>query len=189
MKESETEMSKQASSTHSSADGLWRWLLGGLAGGAIVLGLLVAAYAIGYRSGQEHPRQATSGSPAAPAPTTTTATTTQSRPSGRVPVTPALIARGKSLFAADGCSACHSLSGKAGAGPSLNGIAGDKVTLASGQTITADDAYLQQSIANPDAQVVKGYRAGVMPPAIASYELSAKPDDIRALVAFIKSQK
>jgi cytochrome c oxidase subunit 2 len=184
-------MSKQAGSTHSSADGLWRWLIGGLAGGAIVLGLLVAAYAIGYRSGQDHPRQATSGSPAAPAPTTkaTTATTTQSRPSGRVQVTPALIARGKSLFAADGCSACHSLSGTAGAGPSLNGIAGDNVTLDSGQTITADDAYLQQSIANPDAQVVKGYRAGVMPAAIASYELSAKADDIRALVAFIKSQK
>jgi cytochrome c2 len=195
MKESETEMSKQASSTHSSADGLWRWLLGGLAGGAIVLGLLVAAYAIGYRSGQDHPRQATSGSPAAPAPTTTkattatAATTTQSRPSGRVQVTPALIARGKSLFAADGCSACHSLSGTAGAGPSLNGIAGDKVTLDSGQTITADDAYLQQSIANPDAQVVKGYTAGAMSAAIASYNLSTKPDDIRALVAFMKSQK
>jgi hypothetical protein len=34
--------------------------------------------------------------------------------------------------------------------------------------------------------VVKGYRAGVMSAAIAGYELSAKPDDVRALVAFMK---
>jgi cytochrome c2 len=182
-------MSKQARSTHSSANGLWRWLLGGLAGGTIILGLLVAAYAIGYHSGQNHPREATSGSRAAPTPTTTTATTTQSRPTGRIPITAAVIARGKSLFAADGCSACHSLSGTAGVGPSLKGIAGSKVKLTNGQTTTADDAYLQQSIADPDAQVVNGYRAGLMPAAIASYELSARPDDVRALVAFMKSQK
>jgi hypothetical protein len=44
---------------HSSGtDGLWRWLLGGLAGGAIILGLLIAAYAIGYHRGQHHPRTA-----------------------------------------------------------------------------------------------------------------------------------
>jgi cytochrome c2 len=177
------------SQTDSGADGLWRWLLGGLAGGAIVLGLLVAAYATGYHSGQNHPRRATSGSPAATAQTTTPATTTQSRPTKRIQVTPALITRGKSLFAADGCSACHSLSGTAGVGPSLKGIAASKVKLTNGQTIIADDAYLQQSITNPDAQVVEGYRAGVMPAAIAGYELSAKPDDVRALVAFMKSTK
>ena len=66
---------------------------------------------------------------------------------------------------------------------------GAVVTLATGQTVTADDAYLEQSIASPDAQIVKGYRAGVMPAAIASYNLTGKPDDIRALVAFIKSHK
>ena len=100
-----------------------------------------------------------------------------------------MIARGKSLFSANGCSACHSLSGGTGVGPSLNGIAGTKVTLTNGQTITADDAYLEQSIANPDAQVVKGYSAGAMSAAIAGYNLSTKPGDIRALVAFMKSHK
>lgn len=172
----------------SHGDGLGRWLLGGLAGGAILLGLLVAAYAIGYRSGQVHPPRPTSVSPTTVAPTTTT-TSTRSPSPGRVQGTAALVARGKSLFNTDSCAGCHSLSGATGVGPSLKGVAGSKVTLTSGQTITADDAYLERSIANPDAQVVKGYSAGAMSAAIASYNLSTKPDDIRALVAFMKSQK
>ena len=172
----------------SHGDGLGRWLVGGLAGGAIILGLLVAAYAIGYHSGQVHSRAATSASPATVAPTTTT-TTARSASPGPVQGTSALVARGKSLFNTDSCAGCHSLSGARGVGPSLKGVAGSKVTLTNGQTITADDAYLEQSIANPDAQVVKGYTAGAMSAAIASYNLSTKPDDIRALVAFMKSQK
>ncbi len=60
---------------------------------------------------------------------------------------------------------------------------------ATAQTVTADDAYLERSIADPDAQIVKGFTAGLMAPAIASFDLAHKPDDIRALVAFIKSQK
>jgi cytochrome c oxidase subunit 2 len=106
-----------------------------------------------------------------------------------VPVTAALVARGKTLFSADGCAACHSLDGTAGAGPSLKGAAGRTVKLTTGQTVTADDAYLEQSIANPDAQIVDGYRAGIMPAAIESLDLAGHPDDIRALIAFIKSQK
>lgn len=172
----------------SHGDGLGRWLLGGLAGGAILLGLLVAAYAIGYRSGQVHPREPISVSPTTVAPTTTT-TSARSPSPGRVQGTAALVARGKSLFNTDSCAGCHSLSGATGVGPSLKGVAGSKVTLTSGQTITAGDAYLERSIATPDAQVVKGYSAGAMSAAIASYNLSTKPDDIRALVAFMKSQK
>jgi cytochrome c2 len=185
---------QQPAGGRGTSDGLWRWLLGGLAAGGIILGLLIAAYAIGYHRGQHHPRVAASaGAPTPPttAATTTAATTstTASTAAGPVSVTPALVARGKSLYASDGCSACHSLTGGGGAGPSLKGVAGGTVSLASGQTVTADDAYLEQSIADPDAQIVKGYRAGVMPAAIASYNLAGKPDDIRALVAFIKSQK
>jgi mono/diheme cytochrome c family protein len=106
-----------------------------------------------------------------------------------VPVTPALVARGKQLYAADSCSGCHSLTGTAGAGPTFKGLAGSAVELATSQTIRADDAYLARSITNPDAQVVRGYHAGLMAPAIASFDLAAKPSDIRALVAFIKSTK
>jgi mono/diheme cytochrome c family protein len=175
---------------HSSPDELWRWLLGGLVGGGIILGLLIAAYAIGYHRGRHAAGTAIPAVPA-PAPMTTRARTTATTSSavGPVVVTSALVARGKSLYSADGCSACHSITGTPGAGPSFKGIAGSRIILINGQTITADDAYLEQSIANPDAKIVKGYRAGVMPAAIASYNLTGKPNDIRALVAFIEAQK
>jgi cytochrome c oxidase subunit 2 len=167
-------------------DGLWRWLLGGLAAGGVILALLVGAYAIGYHRGKHHSQTAA----AAPAPGTTSATTTSAAaPSvGPVTTTPALVARGKALYTADGCIACHSLSGSAGAGPALNGIAGTKVALTTGEMVTVDDGYLEQSIVDADAQIVKGYKPGIMPAAISHFDLAHKPNDLRALVAFIKSR-
>jgi cytochrome c2 len=180
-----------ANDTHS--DGLWRWLVGGLAVGGIALGLLIAAYAIGYHRGQDHAGRTAQAPVSTTTATTTAATTTAAvtttATAAPVPVTPALVARGKTLYSADGCSACHSLTGAAGAGPSFKGTAGGTVTLSTGQSVTADDAYLQRAIVDPDAEIVKGYHPGIMPPAIAGFGLGNKPDDVRALVAFIKSQK
>lgn len=184
-------MSEASPAPHGGADGLWRWLLGGIVAGGIVLGLLVAAYAVGYNRGQDH-AGVTAAAPttAAPAPTPTAAA--KPKPAagiGPVTVTPALVARGKALYSADGCVGCHSLSGAAGAGPSFKGTAGGAVTLDNGQTVTADDAYLARSIVDPDADIVKGYHGGIMGPAIAGHDLAHKPADVRALVAFIKSQR
>lgn len=186
-------MSEHSAAPHAGSDGLWRWLAGGLVAGGIVLGLLIAAYAVGYHRGQDHPHAtAAAGAPPATTTTGTTTTTTTTAPStsgGPVPVTAALVAHGKSLFTSDGCSGCHSLTGAAGAGPTFKGLAGSTVALTTGQTVSADDAYLEQSIADPDAQVVKGFQKGLMAAAISSYGLAGKPAEIQALVAFIKSQK
>lgn len=170
-----------------NADGLWRWLVGGLVAGAAMLGLAIAAYEFGYDQGRDH--QTAMVHPSV-GPTSTTLDTSSLPATGAtVSVTPALVARGKALYSSDGCSACHSLTGAAGAGPTFKGLAGSTSTLANDQMITADDAYLQRAISDPDSQIVKGYRAGLMTPAIAGFGLSRKPDDVRALVAFIKSQK
>jgi cytochrome c2 len=155
------------------SDGLVRWLLGGLVAGGIVLGLLVAAYEIGYHHGRSHAR--TVSPSAAPAATTTTLAT----------ASPA--AQGARLFAADSCSSCHSLDGTRGVGPTIKGLAGSKVVLSDGRTVTADDAYLARSITTPDAEIVKGYQKGIMSAAVASFGLNGKPQDVDALVAFIKS--
>src|SRR5581483_11279179 len=130
-------MSDPATGTHPTSDGLWRWLLGGLAAGGVILGLLIAAYAIGYHRGQHHPNSAAAPTVLAPTATTapTTTTTTASPTIGPVAVTPAVVARGKGLYTADGCSACHSLTGSSGVGPSFKGLAGSSVTLTSGQTV------------------------------------------------------
>jgi len=51
-----------------------------------------------------------------------------------------------------------------------------------------DDAYLAESIHNPDAKVVKGFPKGVMGPSIQAFQADlAKPETIDALIAYIKS--
>jgi hypothetical protein len=76
-----------------------------------------------------------------------------------------------------------------GAGPGLEGLAGGTTTLANGQTVSADDAYIVRSIVDPDAEIVKGYHAGLMSAAISSRNLKNKPNDVLALAAFIKSHR
>ena len=90
---------------------------------------------------------------------------------------------------ADTCSACHTLNGTPSLGPSWKGLYGSQVTLTNGQTVTADDAYLTKHIVDPNALTVKGFPTGVMATAISSFNLSSKPKDVAALVAFIKSVK
>jgi len=182
-------VSEPVTPSHPGSDGTWRWLVGGLAFGGVILGLLAAAYAIGYRNGQHQALPAAPPAPATGPVATTGAATTAPSPIGPVPVTAALVAQGKSLYQADGCSACHSLSGSAGVGPGFEGLAGSTVTLDDGQTVTADDDYLQRSILDPDAEIVKGFRAGLMAPAIAGFDLAKKPNDVRALIAFVKSRR
>ena len=169
-----------------SGDGLLRWLVGGLVAGAILLGLLVGAYAIGYHRGQDKAEAAAAKpKPARPAPPETTTTTTTTTPAAGG----GSAARGKALFVSDGCSGCHSVDGSAGAGPTVKGLAGSQVQLSDGSTVTADDAYLERAIADPDAQIVKGYLKGIMSGATASFDLAAKPQDVAALVAYIKTQR
>jgi len=174
---------------------LWRWLVGGLAGGAAILGLLIAAYAVGYHRGEHHHTSAAAAPATTPSTTiasTSTAaagTTPKSSKPGPVTVTPALLTRGKALYQSDGCSGCHSLTGAPGAGPTFKGLAEGSSQLTNGQTVSADDTYLEHSITDPDAQIVKGYNAGIISAAIANAHLATNPADVRALVAFIKSQK
>lgn len=181
-------MTTEPTDPHHGGDGLWRWLVGGLAAGGVVLGLLIGAYAVGHHRGEDKKAAPPATQTTAPQATTTAPATTTAA-AGPVPVTAALVARGKTLYSADGCAACHSLNGSAGAGPTLQGADGRSVELTDGTTVTADDAYLQTSITDPDAQIVKGYGPGVMSAAISGFDLTSKPNDVQALVAFIKTQK
>jgi cytochrome c oxidase subunit II len=72
-------------------------------------------------------------------------------------------------------------------GPPWKGLAGSRVTLSDGQTLTADDAYLTKHIVEPNAVTVQGYPGDVMAQATETFDLKSKPADVRALVAFIDS--
>jgi cytochrome c2 len=90
------------------------------------------------------------------------------------------------LYASLGCQGCHTLDGSKSSGPTFKGLAGSKVQLANGQTVTADDAYLLESILDPDKQIVKGYQPGVMSSVIKPH--TVPEDQAKQLVDFIKKQ-
>jgi len=88
---------------------------------------------------------------------------------------------GARLFEQQGCKSCHS--GQPNAlGPSLSGIFGEEVELQDGQTVVVDEAYLRESIVNPQARLVSGY-AAIMP----TYEGIISEEGLLQLVAYIKS--
>lgn len=68
-------------------------------------------------------------------------------------------ARGEALFAANGCSGCHSLGDDMLVGPGLKGVVERAATRVPG--LSADE-YLYQSIREPAAFATEGYTAGVM---------------------------
>jgi cytochrome c oxidase subunit 2 len=90
------------------------------------------------------------------------------------------IEQGAQLARDQGCIACHSLDGSAGVGPTWKGLVGKNETLTDGSSVLVDDAYLKESIVDPNAKVVKGY-APIMPPA------QLTDDQLKSLMAYLKS--
>ena len=92
-----------------------------------------------------------------------------------------LVRQGEAIYDRFGCGACHAPQSQVHA-PKLAGLFGRTVVLQDGRQVQADDSYIAKSIVSPRADVVAGY-APIMP----SYGALAKPADIEALVAYIKS--
>ncbi len=99
---------------------------------------------------------------------------------------PALVKRGRKLAARKGCAACHSADGSSKAGPTWKGLFGHSIELADGSTVLADEAYIRQSILDPNAKIAKGYSKGLMP---RNYTSKLKEQGIQALISYIVSLK
>ena len=72
---------------------------------------------------------------------------------------------GARLAKEKGCLACHSLDGVKGVGPTFKGLYNARVTVVHNGvrlTLIADDAYLRESIRQPNAKVVEGFQP-IMP--------------------------
>ncbi len=91
--------------------------------------------------------------------------------------------RGQALVANNGCAACHSINGSPGIGPSWLGLYGSKVKLSNGSTVTADDAYIHESIKAPQAKIVAGFETQLMP------TFPFTDNQINDIVAYIKTLK
>jgi cytochrome c oxidase subunit 2 len=88
---------------------------------------------------------------------------------------------GQLLVAANGCAACHSINGAQGIGPTWFGLFGHEVLLTDGTTVIADEAYLAESIHEPQAKIVKGFETQLMP----TYGFT--DEQIADIVAYIKT--
>ena len=88
---------------------------------------------------------------------------------------------GEKLFVERACSTCHVADGT-GLGPSLNGLYGAKVLLADGSSITANEAYIRESILQPNAKIVARYA-----PSMPTYQGQLTEEQILALIAYVKS--
>ncbi len=70
---------------------------------------------------------------------------------------------GKALVAQEGCGGCHSITGATMTGPTWLGLYNSQVKLSDGRTVVANEAYLIESIKDPNAKIVAGFPANVMP--------------------------
>lgn len=92
-------------------------------------------------------------------------------------------AQGQVLAEEFGCTACHAKGRERLVGPGWGGIYGAEVRLADGTTVERDEAYLTQSIIDPDARLVEGFEPGAMP----SFADILEADQVEAIVAYIRS--
>lgn len=88
---------------------------------------------------------------------------------------------GKKIYQTN-CATCHSIDGRIIVGPTWKGLYGHKVELESGQTITADDTYIKESIKSPNAKIVKGF-----PAAMPSFAGILSDEQINQVIAYIKT--
>jgi cytochrome c oxidase subunit II len=90
-------------------------------------------------------------------------------------------AAGEALFQAQGCPSCHQL-GATARGPDLRGLFGRPVALRDGRTVVADEAYIRESIVDPQAKVVAEFE-----PIMPTYQGLIAEDELMQLVAYVKS--
>ena len=89
-----------------------------------------------------------------------------------------MAASGARLYDQYACITCHG----AGKGPAFNDLFMSKVRLQDGSTLTADEAYLRESILYPSAKLIEGYPA-IMP----TYKGQLTEEQILQIIAYIKS--
>lgn len=93
---------------------------------------------------------------------------------------------GLTILKNNACTSCHSLDGSTLVGPSFKGLFGsERIVIENGveKTVVADTTYIKESILEPDKQVVKGYKSGMM----RAYSTVIKEDDIKSINAYLEN--
>ena len=93
-----------------------------------------------------------------------------------------MASQGEKMFQQLGCSTCHLLE-EQGRCPNLRNVYGNAVRLDDGRTVIADEGYLRESILNPNAKIVEGFKRDIMP----TFEGQVSEEGLMQLIAYIKS--
>jgi len=93
-----------------------------------------------------------------------------------------IVEYGKKIAMAQGCLKCHSVTGEPHIGPTWLDLYRRTETLETGEKVVADEAYLTDSMIDPRAKIVKGYK-----PVMPTFKGRLAAPEAAALVEFIKS--
>ncbi len=93
-----------------------------------------------------------------------------------------LAAMGERVATERGCMRCHTPDGSPHIGPSWVGMYGSLVTLADGQQLLADAAYLTESMMDPRARLRQGFQ-----PVMPSYQGLLSAPEVGALLEYLRT--
>jgi cytochrome c oxidase subunit 2 len=91
------------------------------------------------------------------------------------------VASGAKLFQDLACDTCHKTDSQ-GRGPMLTNLFGKQVELQGGGTVTVDEAYIRESIVNPQAKVVAGFQ-----PIMPTFQGLVSEEQLLHLIAYVRS--
>jgi cytochrome c oxidase subunit 2 len=91
------------------------------------------------------------------------------------------VAAGAKLFTDLACATCHQQESQ-GRGPVLLNLFGKPVELQDGRKVVADEAYIRESIVNPQAKVVAGFQ-----PLMPTFQGLVTEEQLLQLIAYVRS--
>jgi cytochrome c oxidase subunit 2 len=91
------------------------------------------------------------------------------------------VAAGAKLFTDLACVTCHQQESQ-GRGPVLQNLFGKPVELQDGRKVVADEAYIRESIVNPQAKVVAGFQ-----PLMPTFQGLVTEEQLLQLIAYVRS--
>jgi len=92
--------------------------------------------------------------------------------------------QGQKLFQERGCASCHQTEpgGQQGRGPTLYGLFGRQQAVTGDGTVTVDEAYIRESVLDPQAKVSLGFQ-----PIMPTFRGQLNEEQILQLIAYVRS--
>ena len=149
--------------------------------GCFFVGMMATVVFVAKESSEAKAESPPPALPTTSLPGTPPASPSPAHPPAPPPPAAGNAAAGKAVFAANGCAACHTYTPAAATGkvgPDLDHLATDAQKANRGTLVQ----YVHESIIDPNAYIVPGFAASVMPP---NFGTTIKKADLANLIAFL----